>query len=205
MIEIVDQLSIELQNELLEASRQIVREAPLFIKTMPTGAAFRYSCTSAGEYGWVSDRKGYRYEREHPVTGRPFAPIPPLIDAIARRAALLAGLSIEPQSVLLNWYGTEGKLGLHQDNTERCDAPVISISLGDDCAFVIGGAERSAPTHSIRLRSGDVLVMGAAHRLIFHGVRRIYPGTAPAALALSAPGRVNLTVRQVDEVITSPV
>ena len=87
MIEVVDQLSIELQNEVLEASRQIVRQAPLFIKTMPTGAAFRYSCTSAGEYGWVSDRRGYRYEREHPVTGRAFGPIPPLIDAIARRAA----------------------------------------------------------------------------------------------------------------------
>lgn len=198
MIEVVDSLSLALQNELLECCRQIVARAPLFTKTMPTGAPFRYRCTSAGPYGWVSDKRGYRYERAHPLTGEPFGPIPPLIDSLARRAAQQVGLVIEPQSVLLNWYEADSKLGLHQDNTERCDAPVISFSLGDDCAFVIGGPERSSPTRSVRLKSGDVLVMGGADRYIFHGVRRLYAGTSPAGLQMRAPGRINLTVRQVD-------
>ena len=103
---------------------------------MPTGAKFRYLCTSAGRYGWISDRKGYRYEEKHPVTQSAFPPMPAIIERIAVETSAKYGLTLRPESALINWYDEDGSLGLHQDKTEKCLAPVISISLGDDCVFV---------------------------------------------------------------------
>ena len=74
---------------------------------------------------------------------------------------------------------------------------MISISLGDDCLFTIGGLERSDKKHDLILHSGDVLIMAEEHRLVFHGVKRILPGTAPLELKLQQHGRINVTVRQV--------
>ena len=86
-------------------------------------------------------------------------------------------------------------MGLHQDRDEEVfGAPVISISLGDDCRFRIGSNTRGGPTRSFKLHSGDVLLMGGKSRLAFHGVDKIYPGTSTL---LKAPGRINLTLRRV--------
>ena len=197
MIEVVYTLHMDIQQELLKLCRHIVKQAPLFQKTMPTGAKFRYLCTSAGQFGWLSDKKGFRYETHHPETGLPFPPMPDLIRDIAIDAAAQYDLSIRPESALINWYEADSKLGLHQDKTEKCDAPVISISLGDSCLFTIGGETRNAKKHDVTLASGDVLVMGAEHRYIFHGVKKILPDTAPPELGMKNTGRVNLTIRQV--------
>lgn len=197
MIEICRHLSLNEQLDILAQCRHVVEQAPLFQKVMPTGAKFQYVCTSAGDYGWVSDRKGYRYVEQHPITRQPFPPIPPVLHTIAVEAAAVYGLSIRPESALINWYSANGKLGLHQDKTEISLAPVVSISLGDDCIFTIGGLERTSPKHDIILHSGDVLVMGAEHRLVYHGVRKILPNTAPAELNLRQAGRLNITIRQV--------
>ncbi len=198
MIEVVHTLSLAEQKAVLDVCRAVVEEAPLFQKVMPTGAKFRYLCTSAGQYGWISDKRGYRYVEAHPVTNAQFPAIPPIIHDIAVQAAHSCGLAIRPETALINWYDTNGQLGLHQDKTEISRAPVVSISIGDDCVFIIGGDKRTDPKQDIILKSGDVLIMGAEHRLIFHGVRRILPDTAPAELGLKQAGRVNITVRQVD-------
>ncbi len=197
MIEVARRLSLDEQIALLDACRAVIRQAPLFQKTMPTGANFRYLCTSAGQYGWMSDRKGYRYEDKHPLTQTAFPPMPAQIDQIARETAAQYDLDLRPESALINWYGEDGSLGLHQDKTEKCLAPVISISLGDDCLFTIGGVERTERKHDVILHSGDVLIMAAEHRLVFHGVKKILPGTAPSELSFDQAGRVNITVRQV--------
>jgi alkylated DNA repair protein (DNA oxidative demethylase) len=197
--EVIFQLPLETQIELLDICRQLVQEAPLFQKTMPTGANFKYLCTSAGAYGWLSDRKGYRYETAHPITKHPFPPIPKLIHDISVDAAEQCGLSIRPETALINWYAADGTLGLHQDKTEECDAPVVSISLGDDCLFIKGGEQRNSPKETITLHSGDVFVMGGAERFYYHGVKKILPETALAALGMKQAGRVNITVRQVYE------
>ncbi|MEO8395502.1 MAG: alpha-ketoglutarate-dependent dioxygenase AlkB [Chloroflexota bacterium] len=197
MIEVGRRLTLEEQIELLDACRVVVRQAPLFQKTMPTGANFRYLCTSAGDYGWMSDRKGYRYEELHPLTHSAFPPMPEIIQRIAIETAAQYTLSLRPESALINWYGEDGTLGLHQDKTEKCLSPVISISLGDDCIFTIGGLKRADKKHDLTLHSGDVLIMAEEHRLVFHGVKRILPGTAPAELKLQQGGRINVTVRQV--------
>jgi alkylated DNA repair protein (DNA oxidative demethylase) len=197
MIDVIRTLSIDEQIRVLRECQKVVQDAPLFRAVMPTGANFRYLCTSAGDYGWISDRKGFRYVSKHPVTGFKFPPIPDSVYQIAIDAAQTCGLALRPETALINWYDEESQLGLHQDRTESTDAPVVSISIGDDCVFIIGGPQRSDPRRKITLRSGDVLVMGAEHRFVFHGVEKIVPGTAPKELELEQPGRFNITVRQV--------
>jgi alkylated DNA repair protein (DNA oxidative demethylase) len=166
---------------------------------MPTGAKFQYLCTSAGQYGWISDRQGYRYTEQHPITHEHFPAMPRIFFDIAVDAAARCGLNIRPESALINWYDRNGALGLHQDKTEKCLAPVVSISIGDDCVFIVGGLERTDPKENMTLKSGDVLIMGAEHRLIFHGVKKIVAGTSPPELGFKDDGRVNITVRQVYE------
>ena len=74
------------------------------------------------------------------------------------------------------------------------DAPVVSISLGDTAVFRFGGTTRGGKTATLKLTSGDVLVMGGAARLCFHGIDRVLGGTSTL---LKEGGRINLTLRRV--------
>lgn len=181
------------QVELLAAVREVLQTAPLFTPRMPkSGRPFSVRMSNCGPLGWVSDESGYRYQASHPETGRPWPPIPPALMALW---SALARFRDPPEACLINSYGAHAKMGLHQDRDElEFDAPVISISLGDSCLFRVGGRKRGDPTRSVRLSSGDVLVLGGASRLAFHGVDRIYPGTSSL---LPEGGRINLTLRRV--------
>ena len=106
-----------------------------------------------------------------------------------------------PEACLINYYSPDAKMGLHVDNDEEdFDAPILSVSLGDDARFRLGGMERKDPTRSYILRSGDIFILDEADRLAFHGVDKIYPGTS---LLLKEPGRINLTMRRVSQAIPS--
>ncbi len=181
------------QMELLAAVREVLQTAPLFTPRMPkSGRPFSVRMSNCGPLGWVSDENGYRYQPSHPETGRPWPPIPHALMALWNA---LARFRDPPEACLINFYCRHAKMGLHQDRDElEFDAPVISISLGDSCLFRVGGRKRSDPTRSVRLSSGDVLVLGGASRLAFHGVDRIYPGTSSL---LPEGGRINLTLRRV--------
>lgn len=171
--------------------RGIVGAAPLSSYDTPSGRPMSVRMTAAGAFGWVSDRRGYRYAPCHP-SGRPWPPIPPGILALWRR---LSGWPADPQCCLVNWYGPEARMGLHQDRDEAdLTAPVLSLSLGDTAVFRIGGTARGGPTSRIDLASGDALALAGPSRLAFHGVARILPGTSTL---LPAPGRINLTLRVV--------
>jgi DNA oxidative demethylase len=198
MLEVVCKLDIDTQMQLLEECMRVITIAPLFQKTMPRwGHNFKYLCTSAGDYGWLSDRKGYRYETQHPITQDHFPPIPDIIHDLSIEVVESLGHTINPQSALINWYREDGTLGLHQDKTEQSLAPVVSFSLGDDCIFTLGGLSNKDDTRDITLHSGDIFVMGADDRLTYHGVKKIIPNTAPPELKMEQSGRVNITVRQV--------
>ena len=181
------------QTELLDEIHNVLAAAPLFTPRMPkSGRPFSVRMSNCGSLGWSSDESGYRYRSTHPETGHPWPPMPEPLIELWRNVAQYAGL---PEACLINFYDGTAKMGLHQDRDEAdFDAPVISISLGDDCLFRIGGQERRNPTKSVRLRSGDVLVLGGDARLVFHGVDRIYPGTSSL---LADGGRINLTLRRV--------
>ncbi len=173
--------------------RDLISDSPLYRPTMPkTGKPFSVSMTNLGELGWVSDRAGYRYEACHPVTGRSWPPIP---GSLLTLWANLTGYGPPPEACLVNFYGPEAKMGLHQDRDEKpLDAPVLSISLGDTAVFRLGGLERKGPTQSFKLASGDVMMLSGPSRLRFHGIDRVMPGTSTL---LDKGGRLNLTLRRV--------
>jgi DNA oxidative demethylase len=181
------------QEGLLAAMRAVLEVAPLFTPRMPkSGRPFTVRMSNCGPLGWVSDENGYRYQPTHPDTGDSWPPMPPSLLALWSELARYPDL---PEACLINFYDPSAKMGLHQDRDETdFDAPVISISLGDSCLFRVGGQKRSEPTRSIRLSSGNVVVLGGAARLAFHGVDRIYPGTSRL---LPEGGRINLTLRRV--------
>jgi alkylated DNA repair protein (DNA oxidative demethylase) len=181
------------QEALLAALREIFAAAPLFVPRMPkSGRPFTVRMSNCGPLGWVSDEAGYRYAATHPVTGRPWPPMPDMLLAIWNE---LAGYPAPPEACLINFYAPTARMGLHQDRDEAdFAAPVVSLSLGDSCLFRVGGLKRNDPTRSVRLRSGDAVVLGGDSRLIFHGVDRIEPGTSTL---LAEGGRINLTMRRV--------
>jgi alkylated DNA repair protein (DNA oxidative demethylase) len=181
------------QEALVEALRQAVAEAPLFIPVMPrTGRPFSVRMTNLGKLGWVSDREGYRYQPLHPETGKPWPAMPQALMDIWEK---VSGVQHPPEACLVNFYQQGAKMGLHQDKDEEdFSAPVVSISLGDTAVFRFGGAERGGKTQTLKLASGDVVVMGGAARLCFHGIDRVIAGTSTL---LKEGGRINLTLRRV--------
>ena len=181
------------QRVLLSELDEAIRRAPFFTPAMPrTGRPFSVAMTNLGPLGWVSDRAGYRYQATHPVTAEPWPPMPGMVLDLWRA---VSGYPHDPEACLVNYYRAGAKMGLHQDaDEEDFAAPVVSVSLGDTAVFRIGGRERGGPTKSIRLASGDVLVMGGESRLCYHGIDRIMPGTSRL---LPEGGRINLTLRRV--------
>ncbi len=187
------------QQNLASEISQIVARAPLYVSTMPkTGAPMSVRMTNCGSLGWMSDKEGgYRYEPRHPVTGEPWPAMPDILLEAWRR---LANFIAQPEACLINVYDAEARMGLHQDRDERdFSAPIVSLSLGADCLFRIGGIKRGGATTSVVLSSGDALVLSGSARLRFHGVDRILSTLAPS-IALNLPAgaaRVNLTLRRV--------
>ncbi len=174
--------------------RAVIRAAPLMRPVTPGGREMSVRMTAAGDFGWITDRTGYRYERRHP-SGVPWPPIPARVRAIWDA---VAGTDRAPECCLVNWYADGARMGLHQDRDEGdFGCPVVSISLGDDALFRIGGTEAPRPTRSVWLRSGDVAVMGGAARMAWHGVDRTRHGSSAL---LPGGGRINLTLR----VVTPP-
>lgn len=185
-------LGLEAQRALVVALRTVVAEAPLFSPETRWGKPMSVRMTSAGKYGWYSDRRGYRYEPRHPG-GKAWPAIP---DQVLEVWDTVAGTARAPDCCLVNFYDEGARMGMHQDKDEAdFSQPVVSISLGDEGLFRIGGVEKGGKTQSTWLRSGDVLVLGGDARLAYHGVDRIKFGTSTL---LKDGGRINLTLRVVD-------
>lgn len=186
-------LSLGDQLKLVETLRAAVAQAPLVTPVMPrTGRPFTVRMTNLGPLGWVSDRAGYRYQAHHPETGKPWPPIPEMVLDVWRQ---VSGYPHEPEACLVNFYHGGAKMGLHRDEDEEdFSAPVVSISLGDTAVFRMGGPERGGRTETLKLSSGDVLVMGGQSRLCYHGIDRVLTGTSTL---LKDGGRINLKLRRV--------
>ncbi len=193
-------LDLSAQQNLASEIARIIARAPLYVSTMPkTGAPMSVRMTNCGPLGWMSDTDGgYRYEPRHPVTGEPWPAMPDILLEAWRR---LANFIAQPEACLINVYDAEARMGLHQDRDEKdFSAPIVSLSLGADCLFRIGGIKRGGATASVVLSSGDALVLCGPARLRFHGVDRILP-TLATSTALHLPAgaaRVNLTLRRVN-------
>lgn len=179
---------------LVEALKGVAAATPFRNMVTPGGYSMSVAMTNCGQAGWITDRRGYRYERTDPLTGRPWPPIPLAFLDLAARAAGTAGYeAFVPDGCLINRYEPGARLSLHQDRNERdLAAPIVSVSLGLPAVFLFGGPQRGDRPRRIRLESGDVAVWGGATRLAFHGVAPLADGEHP----LTGRCRFNLTFRK---------
>lgn len=180
------------QEAMRDDIRAVARAAPFVRYTAPWGKPMSVQMTAAGRLGWIiSPERGYQYSPVHPA-GAPWPPIPDSVLAVWRA---LSGWAEDPDSCLVNFYGENARMGLHQDKDEgEFDAPVLSISLGDPATFRVGGLRRKDRTRSVRLESGDVALLAGPARLAYHGIDRIRFGDSDL---LPLGGRINLTLRVV--------
>nr|WP_204259776.1 DNA oxidative demethylase AlkB [Lichenicola cladoniae] len=180
---------------LLAAVLAVAEAAPFRHLVTPGGATMSVAMTNCGSLGWISDRRGYRYEQVDPLTSRRWPAMPERFLQLARRAADASGFpGFAPDACLINRYGPGSKLSLHQDRDELdLDAPIVSVSLGLPAVFMFGGQARGACASRHRLQSGDVVVWGGVSRLAFHGIAPLAAG----AHGLTGEFRYNLTFRKV--------
>ena len=180
---------------LVEEVGRIAESAPFRHLITPGGYIMSVAMTNCGRVGWVSDRKGYRYDPVDPDTLVPWPPIPIALFELAVNAAAAAGFAnYDPDACLINRYVAGAKLSLHQDRDEKdAWAPIVSVSLGIPAVFLWGGKRRSEPVRRMRLENGDVVVWGGPARFVYHGVAPLKPGEHP----LTGAARINLTFRKV--------
>lgn len=179
------------QERMLAEVLAVMEAAPPFHPVTRWGKAMSVAMTSAGRFGWFSDGRGYRYVERHP-SGIGWPPIPASVMEVWEAVAPGARA---PECCLINLYRGSARMGLHQDRDEAdFSQPVVSVSLGDEALFRVGGTERGGRTESVWLRSGDVCVIGGAARLAFHGVDRVREGSSDL---VPGGGRINLTLRVV--------
>lgn len=170
-------------------------QAPFRHLVTPGGHTMQVAMTSCGSYGWCSDRRGYRYQREDPQAGRPWPAMPAVFLRLATDAATAAGFpGYVPDACLINRYAPGTRLSLHQDRDEDDRvAPIVSVSLGLPATFLFGGFARGDATVRVPLWHGDVVVWGGVDRMRFHGVLPVRPGSHDGVGAQ----RFNLTFRKV--------
>ncbi len=177
----------------------ILENSPLCNMTTPGGFTMSVAMTNCGVYGWVSDRKGYRYTALDPSTGLPWQPMPATFLALASLAAAQAGYAnFVPDACLINQYQPATRMSLHQDKDEQdFSQPIVSVSLGVPATFLFGGAKRSDKTRKILLQHGDVIVWGGRTRLNYHGVMPLQVTTTQTNdHATFGACRINLTFRK---------
>jgi len=193
-------LSLEEQRMLVGRCRALVDgEVPAYVPVVRGGGKMHVRMLCLGRH-WNGQTYTYETTRSD-FDQLPAPPLPDDFKSLAQRLAREAGMSLDPDLCILNYYDADGRMGLHQDKDEgerslAAGLPVVSVSLGDTARFLFGGLKRKDPVEARLLESGDAFVFGGPARLRYHGVSRIVPGSAPRELDLT--GRFNLTFRQYD-------
>lgn len=186
------------QRVLVEEIRALIDgPVPAYVPVVRGGGKMHVRMLCLGRH-W--NGKTYRYEPTRSDFDQlPVPPLPGSFRTLARQIAAAAGMTLDADLCIINYYEGDGRMGLHQDKDESAASiaagvPVVSVSLGDTARFLFGGLKRKDPVEARLLESGDAFVFGGPARLRYHGVSRIIPGTAPPELHLA--GRYNLTFRQ---------
>ena len=177
--------------EFFAATEKVLEDAPLHHAATPTGLPMGVMVSDCG----TPEAFRRRWDPANPAVKRLWPPVPRVLLDFSLRCALRAGFPLfRPDTCHINRYEAGIKLGIHQDRHE-CDLtqPIVSISLGLECVFLLGGLQRTDPTKRILLEHGDVIVWGGPSRMRFHGVMPLKPGHHP----ITGPYRYNLTFRKV--------
>jgi DNA oxidative demethylase len=180
---------------LLDAITVITSISPFRQMVVPSGHTMSVAMTNSGDLGWITDRTGYRYTKQDPVTGNSWPLMPHPLLHLAQHAATAGGFpGFTPNACLINRYAPGTRLSLHQDRNEQdYTHPIVSVSLGLPATFLLGTLRRADKPRRIRIEHGDVLVWGGPARLIYHGVAPIAAGTHPSTGSF----RINITFRRV--------
>lgn len=183
--------------EILKAIKDVLRANYWREIYTPGGKQMSIKITNCGEFGWYTDKKGYRYTKNDPNTNKPWVEMPAILEELAIEAAKLTGYSnFKPNCCLMNRYEIGSKLSLHQDTDEKdYTQPIVSFSFGVPANFLFGGLNRKDKVDKYLLENGDVLVFGGQDRMRFHGVEEIksIPNTGKIGDI-----RINLTFRKAD-------
>lgn len=127
--------------------------------------------TLGGQYDWTN--KVYPAEAPPPFP----SDIKQLIEDVFPMTA---------EAAIVNLYSPGDTLSLHRDVSEECNQPLVSISIGCDGVFVVGlnssGTNGEPSIATIRLRSGDAVLMSGESRFAWHGVPKVLEETCPAWL-----------------------
>jgi len=191
-------LPVDAQRALVEECRALIDGAvAAYVPTVRGGGKMHVRMLCLGRH-WNGQTYTYEATRTD-FDGAPAPPLPDSFRALAREVAAAAGMTLDADLCILNYYPADGRMGLHQDKDESAASiaagvPVVSVSLGDTARFLFGGLKRRDPVEALPLQPSDALLCGGPPRLRYHGVSRILPGTAPPELGMS--GRFNLTLRQ---------
>jgi alkylated DNA repair protein (DNA oxidative demethylase) len=179
---------------MLQAIDLVAAAAPFRHMVTRGGFTMSVAMTNCGEAGWITDRRGYRYDSVDPETDKFWPAMPEVFSSVAMRAAEAGGFSkFEPDACLINRYEPGARMSLHQDRNEQdFGQPIVSVSLGLPAVFLFGGNERSNRPRKVYLESGDVVVWGGPARLAFHGIAPLADGEHP----LTGRARFNLTFRR---------
>lgn len=169
-------------------------EIPFRHMVTPGGKRINVAGISMGDCGWYSDRRGYRYEKTDPITGKKWPDIPEDISQITTSAAAKAGFpAFIPDSCFINKYEPGVRLTAHIDQDEvDFDQPIVSVSLGASAIFQVFGDKRGGKAMNIPLNSGDLLIFGGPARRYYHGVKKLEPQNHP----LTGNIRINMTFRK---------
>jgi alkylated DNA repair protein (DNA oxidative demethylase) len=186
--------ALALEGELRAAVDGIAAAAPFRRMLTPGGRRMSVAMTNCGEFGWITDQRGYRYDALDPDSRRPWPAMPGVFLDLAARAAAAAGYPrFVPDACLINRYEPLARMSLHQDRDEKdFAAPIVSVSLGLPAVFLFGGHERSQRPRRISLFHGDVAVWGGPSRLAFHGIAPLKEGEHE----IMGRRRINLTLRR---------
>ena len=182
------------ESALITGIQDVASVAPYRHLITPGGFRMSVAMTNCGAVGWVSDRRGYRYDPIDPHRGKPWPAMPVAFMNLARDAAAQAGFdNFQPDACLINRYAPGARLSMHQDRDEHdLRQPIVSVSLGIPAVFQFGGLQRADKPLRVPLLDGDVVVWGGPARLRFHGVMPLKEGHHD----LLGAQRINLTFRK---------
>ncbi len=185
-----------LSNEvpLLNDLKSIIAKSPLRHMVTPGGFTMSVAMTNCGKLGWVTDKKGYRYDALNPSTGAPWQAMPMSFLQLANNAAAEVGYAnFVPDACLINQYEIGARMSLHQDKDEQdFSQPIVSVSFGVPATFLFGGLKRSDKPSKILLQHGDIVVWGGKSRLNYHGIMPLQANNH----AVLGNYRYNLTFRK---------
>ena len=126
---------------------------------------------------------GYQYDwASRSYTESAYVPFPIQLGELSAHLANSCGegYTITPQAGIVNFYPHGQVMGGHVDDGEEAtECPVVSISLGPPCVFLLGGLTKDEEPAAVLLRSGDVIVLGGEARLKFHGVPKVLVSSGP--------------------------